>query len=267
MFCWRKYPLCPSLMYACARPASPPVGRSTLITSAPMPGEAARQVGPREEVCVVDDADAGERQRGGGHEDSGSTLGRRPVGAAFGRGDHELVLAVLDDLAVLVHELRGQHDDAPAGFALRCPHARDLEGHVQRVADADRREEVPGPAERIAGEEAVIGLALQAVGDRQAHQPVRNAPAEVRLLRVLLVHVQRRAVAGEIGVGVDHCAGDGHRGGLRSCTLVADLRVVPRGTGARARHARPAPSVRASRAGDVDVTASRILFLAGARSW
>ena len=111
-----------------------------------------------------------------------------------------------------------------SGLAVRRPHGADAELDVQRVADPDRQQEVPVPAERHPRQEAVLGLALQAVGDGQAEQAVRDALAEVRLPRVLLVDVQRRAVARQVGVGVDHRAGDGHR---RAHALVADLGVVP----------------------------------------
>src|SRR5713226_9366116 len=86
--------------------------------------------------------------------------------------NHQPVFAFLNNLAALVDEFRGQHDDPPARFALRQAHAADTKFDVNGVADLDRAREVPGPAQRHPGQKAIVALRLQAVGERKAKKTV-----------------------------------------------------------------------------------------------
>lgn len=134
------------------------------------------------------------------------------------------MLAALDDLAVLVDQFRRQNDDAPVGLALAGAHRADAELDVQYVVHLDRQQEVPGPAERHAGYEAIVALRLEAVRNGQAEQAMRDDAAEVARVRVILIDVHGRVIAREIGIGENALLRDRVS---RADAFVAFLRIVP----------------------------------------
>src|SRR5260370_25262270 len=87
---------------------------------------------------------------------------------------HQTMLAMLDDLAVLIDQLRREYDDPPACAALARAHRAHAEFHVQHVVDLDRQIEVPRPAERHAWQETVFALGLEPIGDGRAKQTMRG---------------------------------------------------------------------------------------------
>ena len=212
------------MKYGWWRPASPAVGRSTLITSAPSPARQRRQVRPGQEVRVVDDADARERKGLRCHEcaplELGSAVRRTEISAAAaissprrraGAGSSACAAPRWTTSPFWLMSSHGMITMPQPGllFDARISPTRNFTCSVSPILIGSRKSQFQ-PSD-IPGRKRYSAWHLRPSATRKAEQAVRHALAEVRLPRVLLVDVQRRVIAGDIGIHVDHRAGDRHR--------------------------------------------------------